>query len=276
MGRPLRDCRKATELVPPHLHESGPSSTVPWGPAAAFRTHHSRAANDPLPSGLPGVAASLQRECPMDISTACQVICERHRQRQDLRRAEKNLTQQARAICKRLVGGNKGEAAVLYAAVAGKISHPKALVAAAIVQPLQDARATIRFHRIAVEKLMEADAKKLPIWPRVKATPGFGPLNLACLIGETGDLTNYATHSKTLEATWIGCNQWRATTACSGRSRHRAWLQPISAVCHVERGAMPLQSTVKKGGQKHRSYPQTGRPLPVRLRHSEGVGTRSG
>jgi len=132
----------------------------------------------------------------MDIETACQILCERHRQRQDLHRAEKILTQQVRAICRRLAGGDKDETAMLYGAVTGKKSHPKELVAAAIVRPLQGARETIRFHRIAVEKLMEADAKKLPIWPRVKATPGFGPLNLACLIGETGDLTNYATHSK--------------------------------------------------------------------------------
>ena len=47
-----------------------------------------------------------------------------------------------------------------------------------------------------VEKAMEALAKTLPVWPWVESVRGFGPKGLAVIIGEAGDLANYATHSR--------------------------------------------------------------------------------
>lgn len=129
-------------------------------------------------------------------ATISEILRERHRMRQDLHQAEKNLTMQIRAICRRLVAGDKAEAESLYAAVIGKQPHTQAVTALAITQPLLDARATINTRRVEVEKAMKRDAKQLPIWPWVRGTFGFGALNLASLIGETGDLSAYATHSK--------------------------------------------------------------------------------
>ncbi len=34
-------------------------------------------------------------------------------------------------------------------------------------------------------------AAQLPIWPWVKAVSGFGPLNLAAIVGEAGDISRY-------------------------------------------------------------------------------------
>ena len=109
---------------------------------------------------------------------------------------EKAITQRIKAICRRLVHGDRAEADILYAAMAGKKSHAQSMTAIAITAPFQEARSIIRKQRIAVEKKMEQEAKKLCIWPRVRETRGFGALSLATLIGETGDLSNYSTHSK--------------------------------------------------------------------------------
>ncbi len=130
------------------------------------------------------------------MTEVCEVLRERHRQRQDLLSAEVRMTMQIKAICRRLVKGDTSEAALLYDAISGNSSHPQANIAVLVTEPLVAARSTISACRIAVERIMEHEVKHLPIWPRVKATPGFGALSLASIIGETGDLANYSTHSK--------------------------------------------------------------------------------
>ena len=51
-------------------------------------------------------------------------------------------------------------------------------------------------HRANVEKQMRALARSLPVWPWVKDVAGFGELGLAIIIGETGDLSGYATKER--------------------------------------------------------------------------------
>jgi hypothetical protein len=51
-------------------------------------------------------------------------------------------------------------------------------------------------YRAQVEKRMAALAKTLPAWPFVEGVRGFGALGLAIVIGETGDLCNYATKER--------------------------------------------------------------------------------
>lgn len=51
-------------------------------------------------------------------------------------------------------------------------------------------------HRNQTEKQMRKLAKALPIWQWVEAVKGFGDLGLAIIIGETGDLSNYATKER--------------------------------------------------------------------------------
>lgn len=106
------------------------------------------------------------------------------------------MTMQIKAICRRLVKGDTSEAAVLYRTISGKQSHPLASVAVLVTEPLVDARSIISSRRAAIEQVMERDVRRLPIWCRVQATYGFGALNLASIIGETGNLANYSTHSK--------------------------------------------------------------------------------
>lgn len=50
--------------------------------------------------------------------------------------------------------------------------------------------------RAQTEKQMRKLARGLPVWPWVEAIAGFGELGLAIIVGETGDLSNYATKER--------------------------------------------------------------------------------
>lgn len=133
-------------------------------------------------------------------ATLSQEICDRlielHRQRQDLHRAEKSLTLQIKAKCRRLCGGDKTDAERLYKAMAGKGEHDYAVMALAVSQPFIEARSLIEAQRKQTEKAMEADAKRLPVAWFVEATRGFGYGSLAAIVGESGNLSNYANPAK--------------------------------------------------------------------------------
>jgi hypothetical protein len=51
-------------------------------------------------------------------------------------------------------------------------------------------------HRNQTEKAMRKLARSLHVWPWVESVAGFGDLGLAIVIGETGDLSNYATKER--------------------------------------------------------------------------------
>lgn len=131
-----------------------------------------------------------------EISELCGTIVERCRQRSDLHRAEVRLTLQVKAICRRLVRGDVAESARLYASLDGKSAHPLQEVAISVTHVLWLARQTVRGGRESLETSLANDAMSLPIWSRVQATRGLGALGFALLIGETGDLRSYPTHSK--------------------------------------------------------------------------------
>lgn len=130
------------------------------------------------------------------LGAVCAVIQERYRQRQDLHRAEQRLTLQIKAICRRFVRGDAGEASKLYSSIEGKGKHSLTIHAQAVTSVLWKARAGLHHARLTLEAELEEAATKLPIWPRVAATPGLGALSVACLVGETGNLDKYTSHSK--------------------------------------------------------------------------------
>ena len=51
-------------------------------------------------------------------------------------------------------------------------------------------------HRAQTEKQMRKLARSLPVWVWVEAIAGFGDLGLGIIIGETGDLSGYATKER--------------------------------------------------------------------------------
>lgn len=133
----------------------------------------------------------------VDLANIIAELREQWRRRQSWHRAEKSLTLQAKALCRRLAdGGCKKEAGVIYDAALGKGSHPMAEVALAAFFPLVQARDGIEKHRKAVEKRLIVLAKQLPVAPWVEATRGVGLLSLAAIVGEAGDLGDYANPAK--------------------------------------------------------------------------------
>lgn len=126
----------------------------------------------------------------------CNILVELHRRRQDLHRAEKALTLRIKANCRRSVGGDKGEADVLYKAMTGKGDHDLAAEMLAVCAPFLESRALIEAQRKQTEKQMTEQAKTLPAAQWVESVRGFGMMGFASIVGEAGDLSNYANPAK--------------------------------------------------------------------------------
>lgn len=130
------------------------------------------------------------------LANICDTLRELHRQRQDLHRAEKSLTLQIKAKCRRLAGGDKTEAEKVYKSMMKDCDHELAMFAIATTMPFINSRELLEKERKQVEKQMAKEAKKLPVYPWVESVKGFGALGFAQIIGEAGDLSNYSTVSK--------------------------------------------------------------------------------
>lgn len=126
-----------------------------------------------------------------------QEIRAQHRKRVDFHRAEKRLTLQCKAICRRLCAGDKDEADKLFSCIEkGKGEHPQLLHAAGYLMGMLAARAMLAKERKIPEKAMAKLAMELPVWPFVDAICGFGAMGLAQIVGECGDLGAYANPAK--------------------------------------------------------------------------------
>lgn len=129
-------------------------------------------------------------------ANTCDLLRELHRQRQDLHRAEKSLTLQIKAKCRRLCGGDKGEAEKVYKSMLNGCEHEMALYALSTTMPFINARHLLETQRKETEKSMVNAAKTLPAYAWVESVKGFGALGFAMIVGESGDLSNYTTVSK--------------------------------------------------------------------------------
>jgi hypothetical protein len=139
-----------------------------------------------------------------DLALLISTIRETHRTRVDFHRAEKRLTLQIKAICRRFCEGSKDEAAILYKAIKGKGEHPKAVVAGGYCLPLYTAREAVTAPRKAAEKRLEKLARELPVWPWVDSVNGFGALGLGQIIGECGDLARFDSPAKLWKRMGVG------------------------------------------------------------------------
>lgn len=130
------------------------------------------------------------------LSSAIDTIREQWRRRQMWHRAEKSLTLQAKAMCRRLLAGDKKEAEVLYKSALNGQDHSLAPVALLAMQPLLEARDGIESSRLQVEKRLLILAKGLPVAPWIEGVRGVGLLSLAGIVGEAGDLSSYSNPAK--------------------------------------------------------------------------------
>lgn len=126
-------------------------------------------------------------------------------------KAQIRLTNAAGAFVRRWLGWSadlpekdaaaikKRATAAVAAIEAGKTPDLPSDVAGIVVPFVEaaiDGRQPFDTMRAEAEKRMEALAKSLPVWPWVQGVKGFGAKGLAVIIGETGDLSNYANPGK--------------------------------------------------------------------------------
>ena len=140
--------------------------------------------------------AEPHRESDTHLAFTCDVLRELHRQRQDLHRAEKSLTLQIKAKLRRLTAGDRPEADRIYKSMQNGCDHDLAMQALAVCAPFLTARSVLEQERKATEKQMAKRAKALPVYPWVEGVRGLGALGLAMIVGEAGNLSDYATVSK--------------------------------------------------------------------------------
>ena len=128
-------------------------------------------------------------------------IRETSRIREDYHRTEKSLTNQVKAVTRRLCGGRDttqsatmSDARSLYNAMMGKGEHRYLATALGHCSGLLEARAQMKARRLHEEKLLRKLARELPIWDWAESVRGLGALGLTLLIGEIGDPGNYPSH----------------------------------------------------------------------------------
>jgi hypothetical protein len=162
-------------------------------------------------------------------------IQELWRRRQAWHLAEKKLTLQAKAICRRFVDGDKVEAGKLFAAATGHpldadtaITSPPVAVA---ILPLIMALEALKPHRAGVEKELAKLAKALPIYPWIKDLPGIAAGSFAGLVGECGDIGSY----KSASALW---KRMGLAVIDGGRQRR------IAGTAALEHGYSPRRRAV--------------------------------
>lgn len=130
-------------------------------------------------------------------SSTIATIREAYRRRQAWHRAEKSLTIQCSAICRRFTGiaGESAQALAKQVKMAQEIlkriengdSNETEFPAALACAPLLTARNGIRSQREELDNTLFKMAESLPIATWVKTVRGFGMLNLAKIIGETAN-----------------------------------------------------------------------------------------
>lgn len=191
--------------------------------------HVSRASATPF--AVDGHCSRDTQGTPAVNSDLIAAIIETYRQRVDLHRAEKSLTLQIKAKCRRMCEGDKTEADVLYKSMLNGQKHPHAGTMVMVSQPFVDARGIIQAHRAECEKQLTKMAKELHVWPWAEAVKGFGALSLASVVGEAGDLARFDTVSKFWK---------RMGLAVIGGGRQRL----VAGAAAIEHGYNPARRSV--------------------------------
>jgi len=191
------------------------------------------------------------------------IIRETHRRRQDLHRAEKSLTIQIRAICRRLCAcmfnemwkageiteaeyrkHTKAEADKLYDAMVKEVPHPLYLSGMMNTAQFFEARDGFTKARLQIEKQLERHAKALPIASWAADLRGLGMGSLAAIVGEAGDLANYSTHSKLWKRLGLAVIDGQRQRCVTGDAAHRHGYSPVrrSIIWNIGQCVLKAQS----------------------------------
>jgi hypothetical protein len=123
----------------------------------------------------------------------------------------------------------KDRAGAMLAAIrAGKATKESPTVAALLADYLclhDPAIAACEAMQAKHEKDIARLVKSLPAWPWVKACKGFGANNLASLLAETGDLSNYANPAKLWKRMGVGLVGDRRQGNPADKADKAAWIE---------------------------------------------------
>ena len=117
------------------------------------------------------------------LSATISAVLEVWRRRQGWHRAEKSLTLQCQAFCRRLCAGDKAEGKALFKAIESKKEHPLAIPAMMSVAPLLTGREPIENERLGAEKQLRKMAVNLPGYQFCMKTVGLSEFTIYALTG---------------------------------------------------------------------------------------------
>jgi hypothetical protein len=153
----------------------------------------SRASRAPKPGSQSldgiGTAGSKSGDILPEPDPAIDEIVKIWRRRQRWHGAEKKLVLQGRAVCREWTNGDRTAANVLFdKARAGEDSGDDLVF---VLAPFLASIEHFAKRRADLERDLHKRVKSLPVWPWVQSVKGFGPGNLAAIIGEAGDIGSY-------------------------------------------------------------------------------------
>ena len=117
-------------------------------------------------------------------------IIEVWRARQDMVRAEQKITLQIKSICRRFCG-DKSEADKLYRSMQNGMEHELADCCYLFCKGLFESRMPLKHYRKVYEKALVKLAEQLPAIEFCNSVKGFGPMGLAAIAAEIGDMSKY-------------------------------------------------------------------------------------
>ncbi len=214
---PIRRARRATpSMGPTALSPASAATPNNCGGAASISVMPGGplppAAVAPSADGVGRVALDAQRGSAPTIGATCTAIQELQVRRVFYIRRINMMDNAMRALVRRMLGWrweiseaerskiNVRAARIVSALQSGKpLKDDDQRIGDAVrgdVMTVVAARTPLVAAREDVESAMRKLAQSMPVWAWGKDIAGFGPLGLAVIIGEAGDLSNYATVSR--------------------------------------------------------------------------------
>lgn len=135
----------------------------------------------------------------MNTAETISLINALHYSRRHYHSAEKRTILQMKGICRATADGSKTEGTALFNRIvknADDLTGAERDLKEIILAPLLVSYDTMNTARKAAEKQLAATAKELPIWQWAEPLRGIGALGIGQIVGEAGDLNNYANPAK--------------------------------------------------------------------------------
>lgn len=185
-----------------------------------------------------------------------------HRWRESFHRAEKSMILQVRAVCRRWTSeGDEAEALARADELYDELDDPQTDLGREMADALAGmlaARDGLASVRKGHEKAMKKAARELPVFAWVESVSGFGELGLAQIVGECGDLSDYATVARLWKRMGLAVMNGERQRRIAGDTPERVALAIEHGYCPRRRSVMFClgDSMIKKQGPYRDLYLQ--------------------